>query len=74
MEGVWPVRIGLDSLTYYRTEKRPDIYKEYLGLFPTQGKPWHDMRTIANPIMMQPKTIKLYCDQVDEVAKDFVQL
>jgi cytochrome P450 family 12 len=63
----------LETLNFYR-ESRPNIYKEYLGLFSSQGKEWHDMRTIANPIMMQPKTAKLYCSQVDEIAKEFVEL
>ncbi|KAG5675034.1 hypothetical protein PVAND_004973 [Polypedilum vanderplanki] len=71
-EGVWPERIALESLAYYRKTKRPDIYNEYSGLFSAQGEEWHKMRTITNPILMQPKIIKLYCKQVDEIAKEFV--
>ncbi|KAG5675033.1 hypothetical protein PVAND_004972 [Polypedilum vanderplanki] len=71
-EGVWPERLNLDSLVYYRKTKRSDIYDKFAGLFSSQGEEWHSMRTITNPILMQPKTMKLYCTQVDEIAKEFV--
>lgn len=32
------------------------------------------MRTIVNPVMMKPATIKLYVPQVDAVSKDFIQM
>lgn len=32
------------------------------------------MRTIVNPVMMQPKTVKLYVPRVDEVAQDFINM
>jgi len=32
------------------------------------------MRTLVNPIMMKPTTVKLYVPQVDEIAKDFVRM
>lgn len=38
MEGVWPERIALDTLVYYRKTKRPDIYAEYAGLASAQGE------------------------------------
>lgn len=31
-EGVWPIRIGLESFTYYRKEHRPDIFAGIGGL------------------------------------------
>lgn len=71
-EGQWPVRMGLETLAHYRKNIRPEIYKEQGGLFAEQGESWQKMRTLANPIMLQPRIIKLYCKQVDEVAKEFV--
>jgi len=31
-EGVWPIRIGLESFSYYRKVHRPDIFKGVAGL------------------------------------------
>lgn len=74
VEGTWPERMGFDSLKYYRLNKRPDIYGEYEGLITSQGEKWHTMRTIANPIIMQPKVIKLYTSQVDKISSEFVEM
>uniref|UniRef100_A0A2M3Z9P0 Putative cytochrome n=1 Tax=Anopheles braziliensis TaxID=58242 RepID=A0A2M3Z9P0_9DIPT len=71
-EGVWPRRTGMDAFVYYRKEQRPEYFKGYGGLLAEQGEAWHKMRTIVNPIMMQPKIIKLYIDKVDEVARQFI--
>ncbi|KFB35468.1 cytochrome P450 CYP12F2 [Anopheles sinensis] len=73
-EGVWPMRRGLDSMTYYRQKVRPEVFGELGGLVTEQGESWQKMRTIVNPVMMQPKTIKLYVDQVDEVAREFMTI
>jgi cytochrome P450 family 12 len=32
------------------------------------------MRTIANPVLLQPKTIKQYIPQVDDVSKEFIKM
>jgi cytochrome P450 len=68
------VRIGIDTLTYYRETKRPEIYKDLGSLFASQGEKWSHMRTIANPILMQPKTIKRYTAQIDDIAKEFIEV
>lgn len=73
-EGNWPVRRGLDTMAYYREKVRPDVFGEMGGLVTEQGESWQKMRTIVNPVMMQPKTIKLYVDQVDEVAREFMTI
>lgn len=31
-EGIWPKHSGLESFTYYRKEKRPDVYHGVGGL------------------------------------------
>lgn len=43
-------------------------------IIPRQDERWHSMRTLVNPVMMKPTTIKLYVPQVDEVAKEFIQM
>ncbi|KAI7815333.1 cytochrome p450 [Rhyzopertha dominica] len=37
------------------------------------GKPWHDFRTVVNPIMMQPKVVKQYVNVIDKTADDFLE-
>ena len=39
-----------------------------------QNEGWHKMRTIVNPVMLKPATVKLYVPQVDEVTKEFVNM
>ncbi|XP_052870893.1 cytochrome P450 CYP12A2-like [Anopheles cruzii] len=73
-EGAWPIRRGLDSMAYYRQKVRPEVFGAMGGLLTEQGESWQKMRTIVNPVMMQPKTIKLYIDQVDEVAREFLEI
>jgi len=66
--------MGLDSLRYYKETKRPELYKDLGSLFASNGEKWSNMRTIANPILMQPKTTKRYLTQIDDIAKEFVEL
>lgn len=66
--------MGLDSLTYYRDTKRQEIYGDLGSLFISHGEKWANIRSIANPILMQPKTIKRYVAQIDDIAKEFVDL
>uniref|UniRef100_A0A182K8E3 Cytochrome P450 n=1 Tax=Anopheles christyi TaxID=43041 RepID=A0A182K8E3_9DIPT len=73
-EGQWPIRRGFDSFAYYRQKVRPDIFSETGGLVTEHGEKWQKVRTIVNPVMMQPKIIKLYIDQVDEIAREFMTL
>lgn len=47
------------------------LIKKYL--FFSQGESWSSLRSIANPVMMQPKTVKLYVPIIDEIAREFVE-
>lgn len=71
-EGQWPLRRGLELFTYYRKNVRPDLFQNMGGLISEQGKEWAEMRSKVNPIMLQPKTVKLYIPPIDEVAVDFL--
>lgn len=71
-EGIWPIRRGMDAFAYYRNKKRPDIFKGMGGLVSEQGESWQTMRTAVNPVMLQPKTVKMYVPHVDEVVMDFI--
>lgn len=73
-EGTWPDRRPLETFVYYRKHVRPEVFKGHSGLASEQGEEWQRMRTIVNPVMMQPKTIRLYVDKLDEVARDFMEI
>ncbi|EDS34541.1 cytochrome P450 98A1 [Culex quinquefasciatus] len=71
-EGHWPNRRGLDTFVHFRKHVRPDVFKGLGGLVNEQGESWQQFRTIVNPVMLQPKTIRLYVDKLDEVAQEFM--
>ncbi|KAG5671495.1 hypothetical protein PVAND_001689 [Polypedilum vanderplanki] len=73
-EGIWPVRFGIETLKHYRETMRPEIYTEFGSLGTSDGQKWQTTRTIVNPIMMQPKTVKFYTQQIDEIAKELVEI
>lgn len=71
-EGIWPRRRSFFAFDYFRRNVRPDVYKNLGGLINDQGEAWGHMRSIVNPIMLQPKTVRAYIPAIDDVAKDFV--
>lgn len=73
-EGIYPYRRPFETLDYYRKTVRPDVYGEFGSLVTETDERWHKTRTLVNPIMMKPQTIKLYVPQVDEIAKEFVEV
>ena len=36
------------------------------------GDFWYQTRTIANPVLMQPKTVRLYVTKIEEIADEFI--
>ncbi|XP_055691191.1 uncharacterized protein LOC129794464 [Lutzomyia longipalpis] len=72
-EGTFPIRRGLDSLTYYRKVYRKDKYPISHGLVIEQGQGWWDLRQKVNGVMMKPQVTKGYTSAVDEVSSDFVK-
>lgn len=42
--------------------------------FFSQGEAWAKTRTIVNPILMNPKTVKYYIPKIDEIATEFINL
>nr|QLI62175.1 cytochrome P450 26 [Streltzoviella insularis] len=73
-ENWMPIRPGFHSLEYYRkhhNKSREDSLKP-TGLITDHGDNWKQFRSKVNPIMMQPKTIKLYSSALDEVALDMI--
>ncbi|CAH0629045.1 unnamed protein product [Chrysodeixis includens] len=69
-----PIRPGFASLEHYRKElKRKRGHKSRIsGLVFDHGEVWKEFRSTVNPVMLQPKTIKLYCSVLDEVAQDMI--
>ncbi|XP_026314071.1 cytochrome P450 CYP12A2-like [Hyposmocoma kahamanoa] len=74
-ENWMPKRPGFDSLEYYRKKykKTPEEQQKLSGLITDHGENWKEFRSAINPVMMQPKIIKLYSTVLDEVADDMVK-
>lgn len=70
-----PIRPGFITLEYYRRDyKRSKGHKvDTTGLITDHGDLWKEFRSAVNPVMLQPKTIKLYCGALDEVAMDMIK-
>lgn len=71
-EGVWPHRSGSETLKYHREQFRRDFFDGVEGLIPTQGKVWGEFRSIVNPVLMQPKNVRLYYKKMSQVNCEFV--
>lgn len=71
-EGVWPMRRGIETFEYYRKKVRPEVFKGYAGLASDQGETWGKLRTVVNPVMMQPKVTKSYVEPVDAISREFI--
>ncbi|XP_063709935.1 cytochrome P450 CYP12A2-like [Culicoides brevitarsis] len=69
-EGIWPERKMFASVDYFRLEVEPSL----AGLLNYQGKQWHEIRTILNGIMMQPKVVDLYVPKVDALTRELVRI
>ncbi|KAH8243067.1 hypothetical protein KR032_004291 [Drosophila birchii] len=72
-EGVWPHRPGNDTLRYHREVYQKDFYEGVIGIIPSQGKSWGDFRTTVNPVLMQPKNVRMYYKKMSLVNQEFVQ-
>uniref|UniRef100_A0A182PZ54 Uncharacterized protein n=1 Tax=Anopheles epiroticus TaxID=199890 RepID=A0A182PZ54_9DIPT len=73
-EGQQPMRRSFETMSYYRKEVRPELFGEMGGLVFSQGELWQKMRSITNPVLLHPKTVKVYLEQVDEVCREFMTI
>lgn len=71
-EGPLPIRRGLESFNYYRKKVRPEVFGDVGGLLSEDGDKWWNIRSKANPVLLQPKTVKMYVEKVDQVAQEFI--
>lgn len=71
-EGSFPVRRGLETFIYYRKKVRPDVFRGTGGLLSESGQSWLDVRSKVNPVLLQPKAVKMYVEKTDQVAKELI--
>ncbi|KAH8388251.1 hypothetical protein KR093_001907, partial [Drosophila rubida] len=72
-EGSCPERQAKSVLDYHRNKHQADFYQGIEGLVSTMGETWSKFRYTVNPVLMQPKTIRLYYQQISDVHKEFVE-
>ncbi|CAB3256715.1 unnamed protein product [Arctia plantaginis] len=70
-----PIRPGFFSLEHYRKEYKngKGQNSRATGLITDHGEVWKDFRSTVNPVMLQPRNIKLYSSVLDEVAQDMIK-
>lgn len=71
-EGPFPERRGLETFIYYRKKVRPEIFGDTGGLLSEHGEKWLDVRSKVNPVMLQPRVVKMYVSKVDQIADEFL--
>lgn len=37
------------------------------------GEKWAHFRSVVNPVLMQPKNVRLYMNKMSQVNKEFIQ-
>ncbi|KAJ2949035.1 hypothetical protein O0L34_g5977 [Tuta absoluta] len=72
-EDITPLRPGFETLVYYQTELRKEVYNGVHGLTAAQGSQWREFRTKVNPAMLKPKLVKVYAPGLEEIARDMVE-
>ncbi|XP_061391253.1 cytochrome P450 CYP12A2 [Musca vetustissima] len=72
-QGTWPMRPGMDYLSYHRQVHRKDIFQGVEGLLGSQGEAWGSFRSAVNPVLMQPKNVQLYFNKMSQVNKEFME-
>ncbi|XP_061391254.1 cytochrome P450 CYP12A2-like [Musca vetustissima] len=72
-EGIWPVRPGSEAMYYHRNVHRAEIFQGVEGLIGTQGEKWGTFRSTVNPVLMQPKNVRLYFQKMSQVNKEFME-
>ncbi|VVD04204.1 unnamed protein product [Leptidea sinapis] len=69
-----PSRPGFHTLAHFRKMiKYKDTPHLPTGLLTDEGELWKSFRSTVNPILLQPKTIKLYTNILNEVADDTIK-
>ncbi|XP_013107495.1 cytochrome P450 CYP12A2 [Stomoxys calcitrans] len=72
-EGIWPNRPGMESMVYHRNHVRPEIFQGIEGLLGAQGEKWGTFRSAVNPVLMQPKKIRLYFQKMAQINMEFIE-
>ncbi|KAH8261331.1 hypothetical protein KR044_007182 [Drosophila immigrans] len=71
-EGQWPDRPGADAVIHYRLNRRDGFFKDCIGLF-SRGEDWGNLRSKANPVLMQHRNAALYLQPMQRVNQQFIQ-
>ncbi|XP_037950060.1 probable cytochrome P450 12e1, mitochondrial [Teleopsis dalmanni] len=72
-EGKWPIRRGFSCIEHHRKVHRPEFFEDVEGLTTSSGEQWAKVRTVVNPILMQPKNAKLYFNTLLDVNYEFLE-
>lgn len=71
-EGPYPHRVLLKVFEHYIKKVRPEKFNNIGGLATEHGETWYKLRSIANPIMLRPSTVRLYIPRIDQISLEFI--
>lgn len=71
-EGIWPKRRLIETLLYHRKVHRKEEFGNVVGLLGSNDEEWSRIRTVVNPVLMQPRNAKLYLNKMLEVNNEFL--
>ncbi|XP_013107497.2 cytochrome P450 CYP12A2 [Stomoxys calcitrans] len=71
-QGIWPLRPGSEGLSYHRNNHRSEFFQGVEGLIASNGENWGSFRSTVNPILMQPKNVRLYLQKMSTVGKELL--
>ncbi|KAL7045081.1 hypothetical protein ACKWTF_002150 [Chironomus riparius] len=68
-----PYRYSFEPMKYFREKIRPDVYGgEYGSIASEHGDRWYKIRTLVNPVMLQPKMVQRYTESINAITLDFI--
>ncbi|TMW45370.1 hypothetical protein DOY81_009549, partial [Sarcophaga bullata] len=72
-EGPWPKRPSMEAMKYHREVYRADFFKGVGGLLTANDEEWAKFRSMVNPVLMQPKNVKIYMLRMSQVNREFIE-
>ncbi|XP_001980671.2 probable cytochrome P450 12e1, mitochondrial [Drosophila erecta] len=72
-EGQYPYRRSFEVMDYFKRVHRREVFDGYDGLTSGNGPAWGKMRTAVNPILLQPRSAKLYMTNLLQVSDEFLE-
>nr|QCY41330.1 cytochrome P450 301B1 [Phenacoccus solenopsis] len=71
-EDVLPLRPSMPSLSYYKHTLRKGFFGDISGVIAVHGPKWLEFRSKVQQPVLQPRIVKLYVRDIEEIANAFI--